>query len=392
MAIPELHRNTWAEIDSAAISDNTAAVKARLRRGVRLMAVVKADGYGHGDVESARAALGAGAEQLAVAYLGEALRLREHGIEAPILVLTPVSPSEAVLAIEHNLMLTVISASWLREISRYKLERTGGKLRLHVKMDTGLGRLGVRSQEEWKKMVPWLQRPHIELVGVYTHFATAGQEHTDYVERQLHRFRCMKQWVLQSGFSGVLYHCAGSAAALRFPGAQMDMVRIGAALFGFGPQGLDDGIQLKPALSLHSRMLQVKKLEQGEYIGYDNSYQASGQEWVATVPIGYADGWSQGLRGSMVLAGGMRMPVIGKICMDQLMIRLPHRFPEGTKVTLIGRQQQAEISCRELAQYVNSVPQEISSSLSARVERVYLPAAAEGPSSPPSFLVANAAH
>lgn len=397
---------TRAEIDRNAIRGNVASIREMLPRGVRLMAVVKADGYGHGAVEAARMAVEGGAEQLAVAHLEEALQLRAAGLSQPMLVLLPIPPEQAELAIRHELMLTVASAEWFARL--WACGWPQGRLRVHVKADTGLGRLGFRDKEEWLALAPWLRRDDVEVEGVYTHFATAGSADTSFLRLQYARFREMLGWCRASGVRPRLRHCAGSAAALRFPDLAMDMVRIGAAMYGFRPgkpaneelqtarsaqadpwisagsMAPADGAKravdpaqtlepkLKPAMRLCSRLIAVRRVRQGESLGYDRAYVAAADEWIGTVPIGYADGWSQSLRQGEVLVGGRRAPVVGKICMDQLMVKLPGPCEIGAEVVLIGEQGEARITAAELAAHLGGAPQEVTSALSPRVERVYV--------------------
>lgn len=364
-------RDTWAEISLNRIRENMLIIRRSLPQSAKLMAVVKANGYGHGDMASAQAAVRAGADYLAVAYLEEALRLRDAGMKLPILILTPIRPEQVQLALRHDLALTVTSANWFSEVRAYKPLSSAGKLRVHVKLDTGLGRIGIRTKEEWKALVPWLRAKDVEVDGFYTHFATAGHADTGFLEQQAASFARMKDWAQSSGLAIRHYHCAGSAAALRFPHLAMDMVRIGAAMYGFYPEKLVRSVKLEPALSLHSRLIQVKKLTKGEYLGYDNAYRAEEDEWIGTLPIGYADGWSQRMQGTDVLIDGRRAPIVGKICMDQLMVKLPAPYAEGTPVTLIGAQGEQRITFAELAAHIGSVAQEVSTSLGVRVARLY---------------------
>ncbi|MBP1972296.1 alanine racemase [Cohnella thailandensis] len=363
--------DTWAEISLSRIRENMLNIRKSLPDSVKLMAVVKANGYGHGDIESAAAAEQAGADYLAVAYLEEAIRLRDAGMKLPILVLTPIRPELTPLALKLDLSLTVASAKWLADVRVYKPFASAGKLRIHVKMDTGLGRIGIRTKREWDELVPWLRAEDVEVDGFYTHFATAGQADTAFLERQTARFAEMKEWGRSSGLTIRHYHCAGSAAALRFPHLAMDMVRIGAAMYGFYPEQLVRSVKLEPALSLHSRLIHVKKLAKGDYLGYGNSYRADEDEWIGTVPIGYADGWTQRMQGTEVLIEGQRAPIVGKICMDQLMIKLPGPCADGALVTLIGLQGEQRITFAELAAHIGNVAQEISASLGPRVARTY---------------------
>ncbi|CAM4436596.1 alanine racemase [Paenibacillus endophyticus] len=366
-----MYRDTWAEINLKQIRANLTIIRQTLPAQVKLMAVVKANGYGHGDVESARSAELAGADYLAVAYLEEAIHLRTEGIILPILILTPIKPDDVQLAIAFDLMLTVTSAAWFKAMRAFKAEASCSKLKVHVKMDTGLGRIGIKTKEEWDEIVPWLRAADMVVDGFYTHFATAGKEETAFLDQQADRFKTMMAWSERSSIRINHFHCAGSAAALRFPHLALDMVRIGAAMYGFYPQKLISHLRLEPALSLHSRLIQVKRLMKGEFLGYDNLYQAEADEWIGTIPIGYADGWSQRMQQTEVLIEGKRAPIVGKICMDQLMVRLPEYCEEGAKVTLIGKQGDEEITFSELAAHIGSVPQEISTSLTARVTREY---------------------
>lgn len=364
-------RETWAEIEPGRIADNLRAIRGTLPTGVKLMAVVKANGYGHGDLETAEAARQAGADYLAVAFLEEALRLRAGGATLPILILTPIRPDQAELAMTQNLMLTVTGAEWFRELRRQAPSLAGRKLRVHVKADTGLGRIGFRTEAEWDALVPWLAAPDIDVDGFYTHFATAGQADTAYLERQARRFAELMERSKASGIAIRHYHCAGSVAALRFPGLALDMVRIGAAMYGFYPGHLAPPVPLEPALSLHSTLMQVKRVRRGDYIGYDNAYRADADEWIGTVPIGYADGWSQRMQGAAVLVRGQRAEIVGKVAMDQLMLRLPGPCAPGDRVTLIGRQGGERVSFAELAAHIDGPAQAITTALTERVAKIY---------------------
>ncbi|MCD9026535.1 alanine racemase [Cohnella silvisoli] len=367
----EIYRDTWAEVDLSCISHNLKVIKSRLPAPAEFMAVVKANGYGHGDREIAEIAVQAGADSLAVAYLSEAINLRRQGITAPILILTPIQPQEVPIALKHRFMLTVTNAGWLEQMRAYKSANSRDKLRIHIKFDTGLGRIGLREREEWDAMVPRLKQPDIEVAGIFTHLATAGNVDIGYSKAQAAKFQQMLGWVKESGVKVRQFHCANSAAALRFPEMVLDNVRVGAALYGFYAKEHAPDLQLRPALSLHSRLIHVKRVNKGQYIGYDNSYRAAEDEWIGTVPIGYADGWSQSLQGSEMLVDVQRAPIVGKIGMDQLMIRLPRSYPVNTLVTLIGKQMDEQITCAELAAHLGSVPQEISTSLSSRIPRLY---------------------
>ncbi|RXZ79719.1 alanine racemase [Paenibacillaceae bacterium] len=366
-----MFRDTYAEVNLHHIHQNIVTIRQHLPHAVKLMAVIKANGYGHGDIQAAQIAEQAGADMLAVAFLEEALHLRDCGVQLPILIFTPVHPQEVPLAIAKDLMLTVHSAAWFQEMRAYKSPNSLEPLKVHVKMNTGLGRLGINDIQEWEELAPWLTAEDIKVEGVYTHFATAGHADSTYLMQQYERFLEMKEWTKAAGIPVHHFHCAGSAAAIRFPELTMDMVRIGAALFGFNPAKAASDLQLEPVLSLHSSIIQVRKVRKGDYIGYDNRYQAKQDEWIGTIPLGYADGWSQRMQGTSVLVNGTRAHIVGKICMDHLMVRLTAPCSPGAPVTLIGSQGDDAITCAELAAHIDSVPQEITTSLTTRITKIY---------------------
>ncbi|MCQ4087635.1 alanine racemase [Saccharibacillus sp. JS10] len=366
-----LYRDTQAYVDTAAVQRNLSKIRRRFPSSVQLMAVVKANGYGHGAIQSAEAALAAGADMLGVASLEEAVELREHGIQLPILVLAPIPPRYAELAAALDIRLTVTEAGWFKQREEFRQTPNGAPLRVHIKLDTGLGRIGLRSREEWKQLVPWLKRKDIVVEGMFTHFATASWADTSFVKLQYERFLSMTQWAHSSRIFPTLLHCCGSASALRFPEMALDMVRIGAAAYGFYPSALAPQWELEPALTLRSALIQVKQVSAGDTIGYDRAYKARGEEWIGTVPIGYADGWSQIMQNGEVLVGGKRAKIVGRIGMDQLTIRLSEPCRAGDPVVLIGSQGSEKLSCTEAASRAGVVPQEITASLTGRVPRNY---------------------
>lgn len=365
---------TWAEVHLERIRHNIQAVRKHLPSHVRWMAVVKADGYGHGAVSVARSALQAGAEELAVATLMEALQLRDNGIQAPILVLMPVTPQEVDLAVQRHISLTVASRHSLVDMKRYKTSRQ--PLRVHLKMDTGMGRIGIREKGEFIAMIPQLQADDVIVEGVYTHFATADQDQDRYCGLQFARFLEMRGWLRQAGFTEMRAHCANSPATIQYPEMALDMVRVGAAMYGIHASAeavkRRRPISLRPTLSWHTRIIQVKKLPAGHSVGYDRHYITSSDEWIATLPIGYGDGYFRGLGSAHVLVNGQRAPIVGRICMNQMMVRLPAPVPVGTQVTLIGSQAGQEITIDELAQQIGSIPQQILHLLSPRIPRAYI--------------------
>ncbi|UJL47044.1 alanine racemase [Virgibacillus sp. NKC19-16] len=368
------YRDTWVEVNLDAIGYNIKQMKEKLPKSSNIIAVVKADGYGHGSVPVAKRALEAGAKALAVALLEEALVLREAGIDAPILVLGRTSPEAAPVASDHDITLTFFQEEWLQEVNTYKLEKN---LKLHMKWDTGMGRIGIRTEEELKNILDALNKnPSIYLTGVFTHFATADEEDLTYFYKQKARFGALWAFFKENWPHDASIHIGNSAASIRLPEEMHDYIRFGISMYGLYPSGAVKAkrqIDLKQAFSLHSRLISVKKIAPGESVSYGATYTAEKSEWIGTIPIGYGDGWIRKLQGISVLVDGKRMPIVGRICMDQTMIQLDTEYPIGTKVTLIGAQDSDVIEMDEIANYVDTINYEIPCIINKRVPRIYTP-------------------
>nr|WP_245350178.1 alanine racemase [Cytobacillus eiseniae] len=353
-----------------ALSYNIEKMRQHIGNDVKLIAVVKANAYGHGDEDIAAAALASGASYLAVAFLDEALALRKKGINAPILVLGACRPIDARLAAEWEITLTVFQPQWLEEASLYLLPDK--KLKIHLKLDTGMGRLGVREKDILKKLeLSIKQNASIHLEGVYTHFATADEIDSTYLEYQLSHFHKMLSYFDERP---KFLHLSNSAAALRFPSTHFNAIRLGISMYGLSPSPeIEEDLpyRLKPVLSLHTKLVHVKKIKKGSKLSYGATYEAEEDEWIGTLPIGYADGWIRRLNGQEVLVNGLRAPIVGRICMDQCLVKLPNEFPVGTVVTLIGRQGGASISVNEIAKKLDTINYEITCMIAGRVPRVY---------------------
>ncbi|TWI54039.1 alanine racemase [Halalkalibacter nanhaiisediminis] len=370
------YRDTWAEIDLHAIATNVREVsKLYDNKNVRIMAVVKANGYGHGAIEVARTALSAGATHLAVALLDEAIELREAEITEPILVLGRIRPEDVAIAVEFNVMVTVFQLEWLIEAKKHL--HADECIHLHVKLDTGMGRIGVRSKEEAASLFRFIQADEsFALNGIYTHFATADEQDLSYLNEQHTRFVEMLGWLKEWGIKKPLIHSGNSAAGMRFPEKAFDLFRLGISMYGLtpSPEITDDlPVSLKQAFSLKSRLVQVKEMPAGEAISYGATYRTKQREWIGTIPIGYADGWLRyhSTNGGAVLVNGQRAPFVGRICMDQCMIRLPGPVEVGTVVTLIGADGDDEITMDEVAARLGTINYEIPCVISSRVPRIY---------------------
>jgi alanine racemase len=367
---PIFYRDTWVEINLDNIMYNVSQLKKRLSQHVQLIAVVKANAYGHGDIQVARVALEAGASYLAVAFLDEAIALREKGITAPILVLGASRPEDTPIAVKNKIALTVFQYEWLQQARGMLGE--GEKLTIHIKVDTGMGRIGVRSLEELKSIEELLQSSNCFLFeGFYTHFATADELEEGYFQKQLSRFN---EFLSSLKEKPVMVHASNSAAAFRFGDAAFNAVRFGIGMYGLTPSLEMEGVlpfPLQEAFSIQTKLVHVKRLEKGESISYGATYTAEEQEWIGTLPIGYADGWLRKLHGQEVLINGVRAPIVGRICMDQCMVRLPKELPIGTLVTLIGEQEEELISVNEIAEKLETINYEVPCIITSRVPRIY---------------------
>lgn len=363
-------RDTWAEVNLDNIEANVQALKKHLPGSTEIIAVVKANAYGHGDLEVAQTALSAGATWLAVAFLDEALKLRRQGIDAPILVLGAVRPRDISTAGAYNISVAAYSYEWLVEAEKYASSKTA---RIHLKLDTGMGRIGIRDRHELEKTLSFIQNHQsFHLEGVFTHFATADELDTSYFDLQYRRLLDLLEMIETKG---IIVHCANSATSLRFPEKVFNAVRFGISMYGLSPSNAMKNMlpfPLQEAFSLHSSIIHIKKVNKGEKISYGATYETKEDEWIGTVPIGYADGWIRKLTGTEVLVDGERVPIVGRICMDQLMIRLPEKKPIGTKVTLIGRQGQEMISVDEVADRLETINYEIPCMINWRVPRIYI--------------------
>jgi len=361
------YRPTFAQIDLNAVKMNILNLKKHISHSVEIIAVVKANAYGHGDLEISKTALEAGVSMLAVATPDEAIRLRENGIESPILVLGASPPSFAKVASEHDIIVTVFQKDWFLHIPPLPK-----KLKVHIKIDTGMGRLGVTNESELDMLIQSIeQRLDVAIDGVFTHFATADEKDDIYFAKQLTKFKMLLQHFPERPRC---IHAANSAAALMHMDSLFDAIRFGISMYGLLPSEhvkRELPFPLVQAMSLHTEVVHVKKVPAGSSVSYGATYTSSENEWIATLPIGYADGMLRGLSGQEVLIKGKRMPIVGKICMDQCMVRLAFQVNVGESVTLIGRQGTEQVTIDEWAQKLQTISYEIPCVLTNRVPRTY---------------------
>lgn len=367
------HRPTRILVHPKRITENILLQKKRLPQETEIFAVVKANGYGHGAVAVAKAALDAGVTGFCVALLDEALQLRENGITEPILILNMVDPRYISLAVENNLSITCGNWEWLsqllKEVAVNPLKKP---LQLHLKIDSGMGRIGFFEKESLKAAYEAiLACESVELAGIFTHFATADEASTTYYQEQAEKF----QTLLKSLPELPRYvHSSNSATALWHEAGIGNLVRMGVSMYGLNPSGheLTLPVPLKPAMELVSELIQVKKVPVGTGVSYGRTYVTKDEAIIGTVPIGYADGWLRKLQGFSLIVEGKKCPIIGRICMDQLMLLLPEAYPIGTPVTLVGENKGLEITMQDVADYLETIHYEVCCQLSDRIPRIYV--------------------
>lgn len=361
----------WVEVDLARLRENARAL-ARVAAPARLMAVVKAGAYGHGAVPVAQAALAGGAAQLAVATVTEGQALREAGIDAPTLVFVPARPDLAGVYAEQRLTATVTGWDQAQALAKAARE-LGVRLPVHVKVDSGMGRQGFLPEEA---LAVWEQLVHLEgleVQGLYTHFATADEAETDYARLQWQRFRGLVDHLEARGLRPPLVHAANSAALLRMPEARLDMVRVGLALYGVLPPNVPARTLLQPALAWKCRITAVRTLPAGWGVSYGAEFVTWRPTRVATLGVGYADGYRRSLAGrAQVLIQGRRFPVIGRVTMDQVMVDITDLEGDpGEEALLLGGSGPQAIDVQEMARWMETIPYEVFTSISSRVERRY---------------------
>ena len=361
---------TWVEVDLEAIEANVSYVCSRT--AAQVMAVVKANGYGHGAVPVARAAAAGGATWFAVARSGEAIELREAGLSQPILLLGPAESDRLETLIDAGVSLAIWSVEQAAAASR-AAGRVGKPARLHLKVDTGMSRLGVQPEEAVEAVRRLLQLPDVSLEGIFTHFARADEADQGPTDAQADLFRQVLDTFAQQGIPRPRVHAANSAATLQRPEEHFDLVRLGIAMYGLAPSG-DCPLpsDIRPALSWMSRLSQVKILPAGRGVSYGHEYVTQGRERIGTVPVGYADGLRRA-DGNVVLVRGVRVPVVGRVCMDQCLVQLDGvpNAKVGDEVVLIGTQRDQHISAEEVAGRWGTINYEVVCGIGPRVPRYY---------------------
>jgi len=372
--VTEALRSAWAEVDLDAICNN-ARVLVDAFAPAELCAVVKADGYGHGAVPAARAALDGGATRLAVAYVGEGVELRAAGITAPVLLLSEPQPTAMTEVVAHRLTPTVYTYEGLAAVEHEAVAHGGAPLPVHVKVDTGMNRAGIRRDEVIEFVRAVSQSPGLELEGLFTHLAVADEPTNEFTQEQGRRFEEVVRKLGDLDLLPPLLHAANSAAGILQPELRMSFVRCGAALYGLAPSDdvvLPSGIEA--AMAVRARVSLVKRIGAGEGVSYGQRFVASEPTIIATVPVGYADGLPRNLseRGEVLIKGQSR-PIAGNVTMDQFMVDCGNDagVAAGYEVVILGRQGDKMITAGDIARNVGTIGYEIVCRIGPRLPRRY---------------------
>jgi len=373
---------SWAEVDLDAIAWNVRRIRRSVRRSCEIMGVVKADAYGHGVDQVVPVMLANGVSRLAVSMLDEAIQLRQAGIDAPILVLSYTDPRRAREILTNRITQTVYSRDLAQALSDAAVG-IGCDARIHIKVDTGMNRVGFLGGYGAVKDITWIRDlPGIVVEGLYTHFSTADEADTAYTRQQFELFMSISRELDRIGLAIPIKHVCNSAATMRFPAMHLDMVRPGLILYGMVPQGCPDAWDdLRPAMSLKSNTILTKSVPAGSALSYGRLFTTTRESRIVTIPIGYADGYSRRLSGrASVLIHGRRVPVVGRICMDTCMADVTD-LPDppvltGDEIVLFGAQAacgcQGMISVDEVADWLETINYEVTCLIGRRVPRAYL--------------------
>jgi len=368
---------TWAEIHLDHLAHNYRELKNRLPESCRLMAPVKANAYGHGAVPISRLLQDLGADYLAVACVAEALELREAGIRLPILNIGYAASEDAEVLAQNHITQTVFSLEMAEKLSR-ALQATSLTLPIHIELDSGLGRLGFPCRnlepEDAKRA---MLLPHLDIQGLFTHFSVADSDCDDYTLGQKDYFTQAVDWLEAETHRQIpLRHLAASGAILRLPETHCNMVRPGISLYGLSPNPELIEANLRPVMTLRTRIIQVRPFAKGEFVSYGRTHETKSERTIAVIPIGYADGLHRGLSGKMeMLLHGQRVSQVGRICMDFSMLDVtgPKKISVGDEVTVFGTDGDKSISVAEHAARVGTISYELLCAVSPRVPRMYSP-------------------
>lgn len=372
-----MFKRAWAEVNLDHIAHNIREVRRITSKNAKIMAMVKADAYGHGFLEVSKTLLENGADCLAVAFLDEAKQLRKYGIDAPILILGHTPVEWVFDLIDLNITQTVYSYELAKAISKAAAVRNK-TVKIHVKIDTGMTRVGFACHDDTVRTVLSIsQLPGLELEGIFTHFASADEKDPTYTRQQFEKFMSICNQLEQNNLDIPIKHACNSAAIIQYPEMHLDMVRPGIVLYGLYPSDEveQEKIRLKPAMQLKASVVHVKKVPTGVPVSYGRVYTTDRETVIATIPIGYADGYSRTLTGKEhMIAGGKIVPVIGRICMDYCMIDATDvkDIKVGDEVVIFGEKDGLSIPVESIAENMGTINYEIVCIIGKRVPRVYI--------------------
>ncbi len=364
-------RPVWAEVDLGAIAHNVEQIRKVTASNAQICAVVKADAYGHGAIAVARTVVQAGADRLAVAILNEALELRRAGFLVPILLLGYTPEHQAPIIVDHDITQTIFSMESAKALSKAAVA-AGKVVNVHIKIDTGMGRIGIRPEDAGEFAQAVASLPGVKIEGVFSHFATSDSADKTFTHEQYRRFTSGLAEIEGKGIQIPIRHIANSAATLDLPHMHLDMVRPGIILYGLWPSDeMDHKIELRPAMKLKAQVGFAKDMPSHTSISYGRTYFTKEASDIATLPVGYADGWSRLLANKAhVLIRGERAPLVGRICMDQCMVDVTHipGVTTGDEALLFG---ESSLPVEEVANHMGTINYEIVCMVGKRVPRLY---------------------
>lgn len=372
----KMEKRTWAEVDLDAIAHNIQEIRKITNPNAQIMAVVKADAYGHGFMEVAKTLLENGADRLAVAVLQEGKQLRSRGVDVPILILGASSEESAEDLINFDITPSVFDYEFAKALS-YIAEKKEKVTKIHIKIDTGMSRIGFVATDDNRAIIDEIVKisklPYIEIEGIFSHFATSDEADQSYTLLQYNRFMDVVKGLEEKGVKIPIKHICNSAGIMMYPEMHLDMVRPGVILYGMYPSDEVDKSRLAliPAMTLKARISYVKEVESGRGVSYGKEYITEGVTKIATVPIGYADGYLRKLaKNGKMIAGGESVPIIGRICMDQCMIDVTnvHNINKGDEAIIFGRE---GVTIDDLAKWLETINYEVSCLIGKRIPRIY---------------------
>ncbi|MDD4688551.1 MAG: alanine racemase [Eubacteriales bacterium] len=373
-------RRTWAEVSIDALEHNFNEIRSKVSGDAKILAVIKSDAYGHGVVQVANTLAKCGANCFAVAFVDEGVELRNNGIDNPIMLLGYTPLCQAKKIIVNNIQPAIMSYNMAKRFSEVAVDLQT-ECKIHIKVDTGMSRVGFvcnnedAVEESVNDIVKIAKLPNIKIEGLFTHFAKADSADDSLTEKQFQRYISVADELEKRGINIPIKHVCNSAALIRYPHMHLDMVRAGIILYGVEPSSeIEWDINLQPVMQLKTTLAQIKIMHGDEGVSYGSRYTAEAGDIIGTIPVGYADGYSRNMSGkACVIAGGVRVPVVGTICMDQCMIKLNgvNNINVEDEVILFGRSGNTQVSIEEVAAWKDTIGYEILCDIGRRVPRVY---------------------